>query len=51
MADVTNSPPGSRLAMFHARLSELREVNAFVAAFCDETAMPRDPCLRLNLVL
>lgn len=51
MADVTNSPFGSRLAMFHARLSDLREVNAFVAAFCDETAIPRDPCLRLNLVL
>jgi anti-sigma regulatory factor (Ser/Thr protein kinase) len=37
--------------MFHARLSELRSVNAFVASFCEEMAMPREACLRLNLVL
>ena len=51
MAPVTNSPPRSRLAMFHARLSQLREVNAFVAGFCGEAALPRESCLRLNLVL
>lgn len=37
--------------MFHARLSELRHINAFVAAFCGEAALQRDACLRLNLVL
>jgi serine/threonine-protein kinase RsbW len=37
--------------MFHARLSDLREVNAFIEAFCGEAAMPRVSCLRLNLVL
>jgi serine/threonine-protein kinase RsbW len=51
MAPVTKSPPCSRLAMFHARFSELRQINAFVAAFCGEAALQRDACLRLNLVL
>jgi serine/threonine-protein kinase RsbW len=37
--------------MFHARLSELSQINAFVAAFCGEASLPRDACLRLNLVL
>ncbi len=51
MSDVNNSPRLTRLAMFHARLSELRAVNAFVEAFCAEVAMARASCLRLNLVL
>jgi serine/threonine-protein kinase RsbW len=51
MVEVTNSPPGSRLAMFHARLSELGGVRAFVESFCGEAAIPREHCLRLNLVL
>ncbi len=51
MESVTNSPPRSRLAMFHARRSELRAVNAFVESFCTDAALPRQSCLRLNLVL
>jgi serine/threonine-protein kinase RsbW len=37
--------------MFHARLSELRAVGAFVEAFCGEAGVRREHCLRLNLVL
>ena len=38
-------------AMFHARLPELRAVRAFVEGFCGQAAMPREHCLRLNLML
>jgi anti-sigma regulatory factor (Ser/Thr protein kinase) len=51
MAEVTNSPSDARMAMFHARLSELGGVRTFVESFCGETAIPREHCLRLNLVL
>jgi serine/threonine-protein kinase RsbW len=51
MTPVTNSPARSRLAMFHARLSDLRGVNAFVEGFCREAELSREACLRLNLVL
>ena len=47
MDDVTKC----RLAMFHARLGALREVTAFVEEFCTQTALRREACLRLNLVL
>jgi len=51
MAAVTNSFPERRLAMFHARLSELRPMTAFVEQFCADSRLPREHCLRLNLVL
>ena len=51
MAEVTNSPPDARMAMFHARLSELGGVRSFVESFCGEAGIPREHCLRLNLVL
>ena len=41
----------SRVAQFLARLDQLRPMQAFLAAFCAETALPRPDCLRLNLVL
>ena len=37
--------------MFPARLDRLRSVRAFVEAFCAETSLGEDHCLRLNLVL
>jgi len=37
--------------MFHARLSELRAMTAFVEGFCVDARVPREHCLRLNLVL
>jgi serine/threonine-protein kinase RsbW len=51
MTHVTNSPPGPRLAMFHAKVAELRPLSTFVEGFCSEAAIPRQHCLRLNLVL
>jgi anti-sigma regulatory factor (Ser/Thr protein kinase) len=41
----------SRVAQFLARLDQLRPMQAFLEAFCAETALPRPDCLRLNLVL
>ena len=41
----------SRSTMFQARREELHGLRAFVEAFCAQTAMGRDACLRLNLVL
>jgi anti-sigma regulatory factor (Ser/Thr protein kinase) len=37
--------------MFPARLSELHALRAFAEAFCGQAGLPRDKCLRLNLVL
>ena len=37
--------------MFDSRLGELRAVAAFLERFCRETALERDACLRLNVVL
>ena len=41
----------ARSAMFLARRAELRRIGAFVEQFCAETAVPREKCLRLNVVL
>jgi serine/threonine-protein kinase RsbW len=38
-------------AMFLARLAELRSIGAFLEGFCAEIDLPRERCLRLNLVL
>jgi len=37
--------------MFLARLAELRSIGSFLEGFCAETGLPRERCLRLNLVL
>ena len=47
MDNVTNF----RSAMFHARLSELREVGAFLEDYCREAEIAREHRLRLNVVL
>jgi len=44
---VTNA----RSAMFLARRAELRRIGSFIEQFCKETAVPREKCLRLNVVL
>lgn len=41
----------SQVAQFLARLDQLRPIQAFIEAFCAESAVPRPACLRLNLVL
>ena len=41
----------ARSAMFLARRAELRRIGAFVEQFCTETLVPRERCLRLNVVL
>lgn len=41
----------ARSAMFLARRAELRRIGAFVEQFCAEAAVPREKCLRLNVVL
>ena len=41
----------ARSAMFLARRTELRRIGSFVEQFCTETAVPRERCLRLNVVL
>ena len=38
-------------AMFLARRAELRRIGAFLEGFCTESALARERCLRLNLVL
>jgi serine/threonine-protein kinase RsbW len=38
-------------AMFHAKLSELRRVSAFLEGFCSAAGIGRQHCLRLNLVM
>ncbi|HYR36343.1 MAG TPA: ATP-binding protein [Burkholderiales bacterium] len=37
--------------MFLARLAELKRIGSFLEAFCAEVRLPRERCLRLNLVL
>jgi anti-sigma regulatory factor (Ser/Thr protein kinase) len=37
--------------MFHAKLSELRHVSAFLEGFCSAAGIERQHCLRLNLVM
>jgi anti-sigma regulatory factor (Ser/Thr protein kinase) len=37
--------------MFLARRDELRRIGSFVERFCTETSVPREKCLRLNVVL
>ena len=37
--------------MFLARRTELRRIGSFVEQFCTETSVPRERCLRLNVVL
>jgi len=37
--------------MFLARRAELGRIGSFVEQFCRETAVPREKCLRLNVVL
>ena len=41
----------ARTEQFLARLDQLRLARAFVERFCEEYALPRDACLRLNLVV
>ena len=41
----------SRTEQFLARLEQLRPMQAFLERFCSENAVPRDACLRLNLVV
>ena len=37
--------------MFLARRAKLRRIGAFVEQFCAQTGVPREKCLRLNVVL
>ena len=37
--------------MFLARRAELQRIGAFVEQFCAKTGVPREKCLRLNVVL
>jgi anti-sigma regulatory factor (Ser/Thr protein kinase) len=41
----------ARVGQFLARLDQLRPVQAFLEAFCADCGLPRQECLRLNLVL
>lgn len=41
----------TRVAQFLARLDELRPVQAFLEGFCVASGVPRQACLRLNLVV
>ncbi len=41
----------STTSMFPAAIGGLRAIRAFVERFCAQAGVPRDPCLRLNLVL
>lgn len=41
----------ARVGQFFARLDQLRPVQAFLDAFCADSGLPRQECLRLNLVL
>lgn len=41
----------ARVGQFLARLDQLRLVQAFLEAFCADSGLPRQECLRLNLVL
>ena len=37
--------------MIPARLARMRDLRAFLEAFCTDSGIASDPCLRLNLVL
>lgn len=37
--------------MFLARRDDLRRIGSFVEQFCTQASVPRDRCLRLNVVL
>ncbi len=41
----------ARVGQFLARLDQLRPVQVFLEAFCADSGLPRQECLRLNLVL
>jgi len=41
----------ARTEQFLARLEQLRPMQAFLEEFCAQNALPRDACLRLNLVV
>ena len=41
----------ARVGQFIARLEQLRPVRAFLEGFCTDSGVPRQDCLRLNLVL
>ena len=41
----------ARVGQFLARLDQLRPLQAFLEAFCANSGLPRQECLRLNLVL
>lgn len=41
----------ARVGQFLARLDQLRPVQSFLEAFCADSGLPREECLRLNLVL
>jgi serine/threonine-protein kinase RsbW len=41
----------ARVGQFLARLEQLRAVQAFLEGFCAHSGLPRQECLRLNLVL
>lgn len=41
----------ARVGQFLARLEQLHPVRAFLEQFCTDSGVPRQDCLRLNLVL
>jgi len=41
----------ARAGQFLSRLDQLRPVQAFLEGFCADVGLPRQECLRLNLVL
>lgn len=41
----------ARVGQFLSRLDQLRPVQAFLEGFCADFGLPRQECLRLNLVL
>lgn len=41
----------ARVGQFLSRLEQLRPLQAFLEAFCANSGLPRQECLRLNLVL
>lgn len=41
----------SRMGMFPSRLQAWKQARAFVESFCDGAGVPRETCLKANLVL
>ena len=41
----------ARSAMFLAHRAELQRIGSFIEQFCQEIEVPREKCLRLNVVL